>query len=172
MATVAAMLPHKDPLTLVNTMAELKKMRGDVTFVHFGDGELKPDSEEAIATHNLQDTYHLMGYVEKVEDFYSIFDVFVMSSQEEGLGSSVLDAFLYKVPVATTNAGGLKETVENRGLLSPVHNPKALADNINKLLSEPELAKELTTKAHAEVLENYSLEKTTQEYLTIYRDLA
>lgn len=171
-ATIAAMVPHKDPLTLIAAIAELKKLRSDFTFLHFGDGKLKPEVEKAIVANNLQDTYHMMGYVDKVEDFYSIFDVFVMSSQEEGLGSSVLDAFLYKVPVASTNAGGLKETVDGRGLLSPKHNPKALADNINKLLDDTSLVEQLTTKAYTEVLENYSLEKTTQEYLKIYRDLA
>ncbi len=171
-ATIAAMVPHKDPLTMVAAIAELKALRDDFIFLHFGDGELEPQMKKTITQKGLQDIYHLMGYLENVEDFYSVFEVFTMSSQEEGLGSSVLDAFLYKVPVASTDAGGLKETVEDRGLLSPIHDPKALAENIHKLLNQPELAQELTTKAHKDVLGNYSLEKTTQEYLKIYQELA
>lgn len=170
-ATIAAMVPHKDPLTMVAAIAQLKKLRNDFTFLHFGDGELKPEVKKAITANQLQDTYHLMGHIEDVEDFFSIFDVFTMSSQEEGLGSSVLDAFLYKIPVATTNAGGLQETVENRGLLSPIHQPAELASNINRLLNEPELTKSLTANAYKEALENYSLEKTTQDYLNIYQEL-
>lgn len=169
--TLAAFVPHKDPLTMVAAIKELRLKRKDFIFLHFGNGELEPQVRQAITEAGLENVYHLMGYVEKVEDFYSIFDVFAMSSQEEGLGSSVLDAFLYKVPVASTNAGGLKETVEGRGLLSPVHNAQALAANINILLDDKALVLELTEKAEREVLENYSLEQSTQKYLEIFRGL-
>lgn len=171
LATVAAMVPHKDPLTMVAAIKELKAMRDDFIFLHFGEGELKGELEKAINLFNLQDTYHLMGYMDNVEDFYAVFDVFVMSSQEEGLGSSVLDAFLYKVPVASTDAGGLRETVEGRGLLSPKKNSLALAQNINKLLDDNDLVSKLTETAYREVKEKYSLQHSTQEYLEIFRGL-
>ena len=88
-----------------------------------------------------------------------------------GLGSSVLDAFQYKVPVATTDAGGLKETVQNRGLLSPLRNPKALAENINRLLNDQDLSKQFTEKALAEVKEKYNLQKASEEYLKLFESL-
>lgn len=157
---------------MLAAIAELKKQRDDFAFLHFGDGELKEAMEKAIADNQLQDTYYLMGYTENAEDFYSVLDVYTLSSLLEGLGSSVLDAFIYKVPVACTDDGaGLAETVKDRGLLSPIKKPQELAENINRLLSKPELVEKLTTKAYNEVIENYSLEKTTQEYLKIYQEL-
>ncbi|MEO8759913.1 MAG: glycosyltransferase, partial [Bacteroidia bacterium] len=119
-ASVAALVPHKDPLTMVQVIYHLSQMRDDFMFLHFGEGTLQHEVEKEIAHLNISRWYHLMGQIDEVEDFFSIFDVFVMSSQEEGLGSSVLDAFLYKVPVVSTNAGGLQEVVEGNGLVCDV----------------------------------------------------
>jgi glycosyltransferase involved in cell wall biosynthesis len=66
---------------------------------------------------------------------YSLFDVFVMSSKNEGLGSSVIDAFLNQIPVVSTDAGGLKELVMNRGYVAEKENPAQLASAIQECLT-------------------------------------
>ena len=110
-----------------------------------------------------------MGYYETVEDFFSIFDVFVMSSEEEGLGSSVLDAFIYKVPVVSTNAGGLKETLSERGLLCPVKDAKCLANSINNILEDKVLCMQLVSKAYNDVKKEYSLQENIEKYVRIFK---
>lgn len=176
-ATISALVPHKDHATMVKAIAELSQSRDDFIFLHFGDGVLRPEVERLIKNHNLEETYRLQGHVDNVEDFYSIFDVFVMSSREEGLGSSVLDAFLYKVPVVSTNAGGLnellggEETGNRRGVLCRTGDYKQLADGINKLLDNEKLVEKLSKTAHAHVLENHSLEKLSRKYLTLFEQL-
>jgi glycosyltransferase involved in cell wall biosynthesis len=109
-----------------------------------------------------------MGHIDEVEDFFSIFDVFVMSSQEEGLGSSVLDAFLYKVPVVSTNAGGLQEVVEGNGLVCDIKDAKALALSINELLNDTDLRKDITDAAYENVTTKYSLQTVTKQYEEVF----
>ena len=167
-ATTAAFVQHKDPLTMVRAIGELYKIRQDFIFLHFGMGPLTPQVLHEINTLGLINCYKIMGFIEDVEDFFSIFDVFAMSSEEEGLGSSVLDAFIYKVPVATTNAGGLKEIVNERGLLSPIKDPVQLSKNIDRLLSDSELRKDLTEKAYAYALEYHSVEKIALAYKELF----
>lgn len=169
--TVAALVPHKDPITMVNAIYHLSQMRDDFMFLHFGEGELQQEVEKEIAHLNVSRWYHLMGHVDNVEDFFSIFNVFCMSSQEEGLGSSVLDAFQYKVPVVSTSAGGLKEMVEGNGLVCDVHDAKALALSINELLDDADLASAVTENAYETVNKKYSLEVITQQYLEIFNSL-
>ena len=106
-----------------------------------------------------------------MEDFFSIMDVFVMSSEEEGLGSSVLDAFLYKVPVASTNAGGLREVVNGNGLLSNVKDAEALAYNINELLNSKDLRDTFTETAYRYVLKNHSNEFVSLQYDRLFKRL-
>src|SRR5690606_8664054 len=81
------------------------------------------------------ETYLLVGFVEEPQAFYPYFDVFVMSSIQEGLGSSVLDAFMYEVPVVSTHAGGLKDLLAHqRGIAVEPGNAPALAAGIEKML--------------------------------------
>ncbi len=86
-ATIAAMVPHKDPLTMVRAIHQLSAQANDFVFLHFGDGPLRASVEEEIEKLGLKDKYLLLGNTEDVEDFYFIFDVFAMSSEGEGLGS-------------------------------------------------------------------------------------
>ncbi len=170
-ATTAAFVPHKDPHTMVRAIAELKKLRNDFVFLHFGEGELMAEIKAEVEKENLQNEYIFKGFVPDAEDFFSVFDVFVMSSKEEGLGSSVLDAFVYRVPVASTDAGGLKETVEGCGLICSVKDYKTLAANINQLLNDEPLAASLTEKAKQRVAEKYSVKKNIEEYLRLFQEV-
>jgi glycosyltransferase involved in cell wall biosynthesis len=130
---------------------------------------LKPALEEKIKEYGIEEFYKLMGFVDRVEDFFSVFDAFVMSSEEEGLGSSVLDAFMYKVPVVSTSAGGLKEIIGDAGLVSAIKDPKALAENIDRILSDDELKKKLTAKAYEVTSQRNSISKVTEEYLEVFK---
>jgi len=169
--TVAALVPHKDPITMVNAVYHLSQMRDDFMFLHFGEGPLQHEVEREIAQLNVSRWYHLMGHVDDVEDFFSIFDIYAMSSQEEGLGSSVLDAFQYKVPVVSTNAGGLQEVVDGNGLLCEVKDAKSLALSMNEILNDPELARAISENAFETINHKYALNVITQQYLNVFESM-
>lgn len=170
-ATTSAIVQHKDPLTMARTIATLTEIRKDFVFLHFGSGALQSSLEQEIDRLKIQNYYKLPGFIDNVEDFFSIMDVFAMSSEEEGLGSSVLDAFIYKVPVASTNAGGLREILDGRGLLCSVKDEKALAANIHRLLETPALRQELTDKASCYAREHNSPGAVTTHYLQLFNAL-
>lgn len=161
--TTAALVQHKDPQTLVLAIESLSKLRNDFVLLHFGEGILRHEIETMIADRKLGDHYKLMGFHQNVEDFFSIFDVFVMSSEEEGLGSSVLDAFVYKVPVVSTNAGGLAEILDGRGTLVNVKDFNALAKALDKSLQEP--STNLTNAAYTYATEHLTIENIHKLYL-------
>ncbi len=170
-ATTSAIVQHKDPLTMAEAIFELSKKRTDFVFLHFGDGVLKPQLEAKIKELGISEYYQLPGFIENVEDFFTVFDVFAMSSEEEGLGSSVLDAFIYKVPVVSTTAGGLKEIIGDAGMLSAIKNPKALAENMDRVLSDTKLKESLTQKAFEITLKRNSIAKVTEEYVSVFKKL-
>ena len=171
-ACAAALVPHKDPLTLVRAVDRLKKNSArSFAVLHFGEGELKEQVQKEIDKLNLGREYLLMGFEEDLESFFPIFDIFVMSSREEGLGSVVLEAFRYRVPVVSTAAGGLEELVEGRGLLCPVGNHLCLARRMNQMLRSPDLFQDLVHNAYAYVHREHSLEQMTRKYVNVYRKL-
>ncbi len=170
-ATVAALTFEKDPHTLINSIAYLKFLRQDFIFLHFGDGNLQADVAEQIKKLALCDYYHLLGHRENVEAFYPLMDVFILTSKQEGLGSSILDAFMHHVPVVATRAGGIVETVGTHGLLCDIGDSHCLAQSINLLLENADLRCQLTEQAHATALQKHSSETVTQAYLQVFQQL-
>jgi glycosyltransferase involved in cell wall biosynthesis len=168
--TTAALVPHKDPLTMVEAIRQLASIRKDFVFLHFGYGELEDEVKHRIEQYNLQDHYKLMGFYENVENFFSAFKVFVIGSKEEGLGSSVLDAFLYHVPVVSTDAGGLKDIVNDKNaIVCRVGDYKMIAKGINNCLNED--TKTMTANAYAYVREKHNTSYITSQYLTVMKKI-
>lgn len=168
LGTIAALVPHKDPLTMVEAIRQLSYKRQDFVFLHFGNGELEAAVQAKIEAYNLSHLYIKMGFYEQVEDFFTILNLFVMSSQEEGLGSSVLDAFLYDVPVVGTDAGGLTDLLgDGRGVMCPKQSPEKLAAGIDAALNDPGLRKSITEHAKAYATNFHSMDYITQQYLKL-----
>jgi glycosyltransferase involved in cell wall biosynthesis len=95
--------------------------------------------------------------------------VFVLSSRHEALGTSVLDAFLYGVPVVATNTGGLAQTLaEGRGLLCEVGDDAAMADAMDRLLSDKALRAGMTEKAEDYVRREHDPAIMAARYLEVY----
>jgi glycosyltransferase involved in cell wall biosynthesis len=170
--TTAAIVQHKDPLTMVEAIRELAAIRRDFVFVHFGMGNLEMAVKEKIAAYGLEDVYRLMGFHENVEDMFSVMDIFAMSSEQEGLGSSVLDAFMYKVPVVSTDAGGLSDLVQDgRGMACGVGQYKDLAAGMNTLLDNPEVREKVIRRAYDYTRSEHSLEHITDEYMKLFQEM-
>ena len=171
LGTTAAFVQHKDPLTMVEAIFELSKIRNDFIFIHFGEGVLLPEVKKAIAVRQLENIYFIGGFLKNVEDLFSVFDVFIMSSEEEGLGSSVLDAFIYKVPVVSTNAGGLADVVAENGLLSNVKDAKTLAQNIDLILNDAVLREKLKSTAYENAMRKHALAVISKSYSDLFQKL-
>jgi glycosyltransferase involved in cell wall biosynthesis len=170
--TTAALTLEKGPFVMIEAVRILAAKRKDFIFVHFGTGNLEPEMKTRIKEYGLEHLYYLEGFVEGVEDVFSVLNVFVISSEKEGLGSSVLDAFIYKVPVVSTDAGGLADLVqEGRGISCKKNDPGQIAAGIDAILNDPLLRESMTGKAFTYVNEFHSMEYITNQYLEQLKDL-
>jgi len=173
LATSAALVSDKDPLTLIRAVGELARLRNDFVFVHFGaGGSHEAEAHAEVQRLGLQDIYLFAGFRKGVEDFYSVFDVFVMSSREEALGSSVLDAFLQRVPVVSTDAGGLKESLaDGRGVLCPTGDAHALAQGMARCLDDEAFRRQCTQRAYDYVRAEHDVTEMGRRYLAQFQRL-
>ena len=89
---VAALVPHKGQRHLIEAAALVVRQVPDARFVIAGEGELRPALERQIKEHRLEKHVLLAGFRPDVLSLHKAFDVFVMSSITEGLGTSLLDA--------------------------------------------------------------------------------
>ncbi|AHV91519.1 glycosyltransferase family 4 protein [Bordetella holmesii] len=173
LATSAALIRDKDPVTLVRAVGELARQRRDVVFLHFGaGGDREAEARAEVQKLGIGDVYLFTGFRKGVEDFYSIMDVFVMASSEEALGSSVLDAFLQKVPVVSTDAGGLKESLaDGRGVLVAVGDHQAMAAGMARCLDDLAFRAEVTQRAYDYVRTEHDVTEMGRRYLAEFERL-
>jgi glycosyltransferase involved in cell wall biosynthesis len=108
---VAALVPHKDQITLVRAAAAAREQRPDLHWVIAGEGPERATLVRAINELGVGSVVHLVGYIEVADALIKEAAVLVMSSREEGLGSVVLHALSLGTPVVATRAGGLPEVV-------------------------------------------------------------
>jgi L-malate glycosyltransferase len=171
-ANVAALVPHKDHANLVNAAGQLAQRHPDLHWVIAGEGELRPALETQIRQLGLEGRVHLMGHVPSPERLIADADVFVMSSRQEGLGTSVLEAMALGIPVASTTAGGLPEMLgASSGLLVPASDPGALAEAVARILENAEVGARLAAQARTSVL-RFSDLRMAEEVRSVYRSCA
>ena len=80
----------------------------------------------------------------------------------DGLPTSVLEAMAYGVPVVTTGVNGLPDVVIDgeTGLVVPEHDPPALADALERVVTDPALAGRLAEHGRRHVEQSFSLERS------------
>jgi glycosyltransferase involved in cell wall biosynthesis len=168
---VAALVGHKDHKTLVETARLLRPRLPDLRWVIAGDGPLRNEIQAQIAHAGLREVVHLLGTIPDGVSLIADADVFVMSSSEEGLGTSVLDAMALGVPVVTTDAGGLPEIVGSQaGVICSKRRPDQLATAVERILADPVEREKLTTAGRNRTAA-FSMERMASEHLPVYRSL-
>ena len=74
-----------------------------------GDGEQRSDCEQLARDLGINDNVRFLGKQDAIEEILSVSDLFLMPSQSESFGLAALEAMACKVPVISSNAGGLPE---------------------------------------------------------------
>ena len=171
---VAALVPHKGQRHLVEAAAIVLKKVPDARFVIAGEGELRESLERQIREHHLEKHVFLVGFRPDVLSVHKAFDIFVMSSVTEGLGTSLLDAMACGKPIVATTAGGMPEVVLDRktGLLTPPRDHEAMAAAIVTLLTDDQARAAMGAAGRARVREHFSAERMVQDTLAVYRRVA
>jgi glycosyltransferase involved in cell wall biosynthesis len=170
--TVGALVPHKDHVTLLHAARRVASHFPSLHWVIAGEGKLRPVLEWLTTELDLTSRVHFLGQLAHPLRLIAEADLYVMSSREEGLGTSVLDAMARGIPVASTSAGGLPEMLqEGAGILVPPRNPEALAGAVQRILSDAELRRSLVERA-SRAVERFSAERMAAEVRSVYRSCA
>jgi glycosyltransferase involved in cell wall biosynthesis len=171
---VAALVPHKGQRHLIEAAALVVTKVPDARFVIAGEGELRPAIERQIKDHRLEKHVFLTGFRPDILSVHKAFDIFVMSSVTEGLGTSLLDAMACGKPVIATTAGGIPEAVVDgsTGVLVPPRDHEAMAAAIVRLLEDEPRRRSMGASGKAHVTRHFSVERMVQDTLAVYRRVA
>jgi glycosyltransferase involved in cell wall biosynthesis len=165
---VAQLVGHKDPLNFVRAVSRLHERLPNAHALLVGDGPLRAEVEREVQNLGLQHVLHLTGYRSDADALLAAADVATLSSREEGMGSVLLDALAFGIPIAATKAGGIPEVVEDgeSGVLADANDPIGLGDAIARLLTDDGLAGRLRRNAMARA-ENFSVERMTERTMSV-----
>ena len=171
---VAALVPHKGQRYLIEAAPLVLKQVPEAKFVILGEGELREHLEHLIREHHLEKHVLMPGFRTDVLGCIKSFDVFVLSSVTEGLGTSLLDAMACARPIVGTTAGGIPEVVDagRTGLLVEPRDASALAAAIVRLLNDGALRSSMGAAGLARVRERFTLERTLAATAEVYERVA
>ncbi len=105
-----------------------------------GDGPDRAYCEQLCRTLGISEHVRFLGKQEAIEEILSVSDLFIMPSESESFGLAALEAMACKVPVITSNAGGLPELNLDgiTGFLDPVGDIEAMAKHAIEILEDDE----------------------------------
>jgi glycosyltransferase involved in cell wall biosynthesis len=136
--TVGNFTPKKDHRTLLEATARVAPSHRGLRLVLVGTGPLERKLQHISESLGLEDRVVFAGSRDDVAELLPAFDVFALSSRNEGLPISLLEAMAVGLPCVATSVGGVPEVITDgsEGLLVPPGDPAGLADALNKLLSD------------------------------------
>lgn len=170
---VGRLVPIKDVPTFLAAAALVREERPDARFALVGDGEERPGLEQQCRLRGLSDVLTFHGWRRDVEAVYGDLDLVVNASQNEGTPVALIEALAAARPVVATRVGGTPDLLgkDERGLLVPPGDPRALAAAILETLRNPEAARARALAGRAYVLSHHSVARLLADVDRLYREL-
>ena len=161
----------KNPLMFARTAEKLIDEK-NIHFLMVGDGDLMPECKERVEKAGLSPKFTFTGFRSDVPDLLNAMDIYVLTSTNEGLGRSIIEAQAAGLPVAVSKVGGVPDIIEDgvNGVLVPVNDDDYLAGAIKSLKENSEKRAKLISSAN-ERLSRFTLEKTIEDLEKIYKRL-
>jgi glycosyltransferase involved in cell wall biosynthesis len=143
----------------------------ETRFVIIGDGPLREKLEvQASQLNLLPQKVMFLGSRVDIPELLSALDIFVLSSETEGLPVSMLEAMAALKPVIVPKVGAIPQVILDRqnGLLISPHDPAGLAEAILTLAEDDTLRRSLAVKGNRTVETRYSTNAISSQILALY----
>lgn len=170
---VASMVQEKNQVALLDLAGRLRETMSDFVLVIVGDGKLRPVVESLIREKGLGDHVMLLGYRRDVHALMRHAQVLVVPSLVEGLPGVILEAFAAGLPVVSYDVGGIREVIidQQTGWLVEKNDEVGLLQAVKVALDDPDMSKQLATRARALVQEHYRNATIARRFLDVYQRL-
>ena len=173
---IANHIRAKDLLTFVKTAAEIIKLRPqrNIHFVQVGSFTNRTSAILKLTRDlDLEKYISFLGFKNDAAGLIPQFDISLMTSQSEGLPQFIFESMYHRIPVVSTNVGGIPEVIESEknGLLAPAHDHKILGLHVLKLIDEPELRKKYTLTSKETIEADFTSNTMVLKTLEIYKQV-
>lgn len=149
--TVGRLKRQKNQESLIKAFAAFNKDHPGHTLHIYGKGELDNELRQLVSELSLEGSVFFEGFVTNVHEAIRDAEMFVLSSNYEGMPNALLEAMMMGLPCVTTSYEGVEELLGDSGccLIVPVGDNLALAGAMARIAEEPQLRSLLSQKALA-----------------------
>ena len=144
--SVGRLETEKNPLLLADVLAGLRARDQRWRLVVAGEGPMRAELEERLASLGVADGADLLGYVPVdagLHDLYRSADFFLHVSWTEGLPQVLFEAFAARLPIVATAVGGVPDAAGDAALLVPPGDAEAAVEALGRLAADARLRAQL-----------------------------
>jgi glycosyltransferase involved in cell wall biosynthesis len=172
-AGAGRVVPAKNIGLFVSVAEAVVTQRADTHFVWIGGGAGEAEFRRRIRARRLGTRVTLTGERDDVPSALHAADVFLLTSDREGLSNATMEAMAAGVPCVVTDAGGTAELVVDgeTGYVCPVGRPEPLVERLTRLLDEPGLRGVLGANGRRRMQSEFSAERMATTTMALYRRL-
>ena len=171
---VGYLLPEKGQEFLVNAMPAVIAKHPNTKLILAGDGPCRSQLEGYCRANGSAEKVIFAGFIKEIAQVYAALDVFVFPSIAEPLGTSLLAAMAWGLPLVAVAGGGVPEYVESgkTGLLVEKPDAERIAKALLQLADDAGLRLGLGRAAREKIRESLSAERMVENTLAIYEEHA
>lgn len=172
--TLGRLSREKNFALFVSMAAEIAARIPEARFAIVGDGAERRSLEESVRTLGLDDRVHFAGARSDVAAVLGAMDLFVLTSDTEGLPNAVMEAMAASLPVVATRAGGTAEVVAEgaTGRLVPPGEIAPLVAAVEGLLRDAPLRRGMGKAGRERIEREFSARKMVEATRRLYDELA
>lgn len=168
---IAVLRRRKGHRFLIDAFANLLAEFPNTYLLIAGDGPQSENLRTQVRELGLEDRIILAGHRTDIPDVLAALDLFVLPSEEEALGTAILEAMAMGVAVAATDVGGIPEALGDAGVLFAASATPPIESALRELLADPEHRADLARRGRKRVVTEFSQELMVRRIENIYRDL-
>ncbi|QDT42821.1 GalNAc-alpha-(1-_4)-GalNAc-alpha-(1-_3)-diNAcBac-PP-undecaprenol alpha-1,4-N-acetyl-D-galactosaminyltransferase [Gimesia alba] len=151
----------------------VRQMDENIILLLVGDGPERAKLEELTRQYTITPNVRFLGHRPDVNKLFPLFELFLLASDFEGQSNSIMEAMSYGIPVVASDIQPNRELVihSETGFLTSVGDCTGFAQYAERILADPELAKQLGTAAQKRMQEEFSVDKMVKGYAALYHEV-
>ena len=158
---------------MLSAFKEALREYPDIHLILLGEGEEKDNLHLITEYLEIQDSVTFLSPVNNVRDYLRIADIFILSSLDEGISNSLLEAMSCGLACISTDVGGARDIFDNGqyGVLVESENVKEMSAAILRLVLSTSARNRFQNLARKRIIEDYSIKNVGRKYVSLYNKI-
>lgn len=171
--TAGRLMPQKNQKMLIEAFANVLKTHPDYELVIYGEGPSRGELENCIRELGIEGSVSMPGNVTDLYERIKSAEIFVLSSDYEGMPNALIEAMCLGLPCISTKVSGATDLITDHenGLLTELNNQTALEKAMRELIENKELSKKLAENA-VKLNDDLEVSKIMQQWIDFVRQLS